>query len=254
MSAAAAARRLAELAPAPATTAPDQALILARQFAVGAQRSLRRLEHGDGHATGDAAMLYTQYAALTVLCAVWDTDPSAADELARAIRCTGEDSLAGQIHDVLTAVGISPREVDQLDDILRQHELQQHSAAPDPVTTAGFRVTTDDNGDLVMSAPCADTIGCLWTSLLDDHATLGELTATAAAHTGQAAADLHAHLAALCPAGPGINGGLPALHSSAAGGWVCAIPHPAHPDGICGTPVTSRSCPLHPATSQKDTP
>jgi hypothetical protein len=255
MTAAHAARRLAELAPMPAATAPDQALILARQFAVSAQRSLRRLEHGDGPAAGEAARLYAQYAALTMLCTVWDKDPAAADAMARAIREAAEDNLTGQLHDILTTLGISPAEVDQLDDILRQDEDRQRTAhTPDPALTAAFRVTAGDDGTLIVSAPCTDTIGCLWTTLLGRHATLGELTTTAAAHTGQAAGDLHATLAGLVTAPAGINDGRPALHSATAGGWVCAIPHPGHPDDICGAPVGSHPCPLHPATSKESTP
>jgi hypothetical protein len=29
------------------------------------------------------------------------------------------------------------------------------------------------------------------------------------------------------------------------GGYVCAVPQPGNPDGICGYPVESEPCPIH---------
>jgi hypothetical protein len=36
------------------------------------------------------------------------------------------------------------------------------------------------------------------------------------------------------------------------GGYVCAVPKPSHPDGICGMPVESEPCNLHGPTYTRD--
>jgi hypothetical protein len=113
---------------------------------------------------------------------------------------------------------------------------------------AGFFLMVDEDGDVILSAPCADTLGCLWSFRgAGERVTLGELMAGAWGHTGIAAGKAHAAFAAAAHDDGPENAGNPVAWSSAAapGGWVCAVPAPGHLDGICGMPVESEPCREH---------
>jgi hypothetical protein len=133
---------------------------------------------------------------------------------------------------------------------------RQQLAASGLAGLAEFKVLATENGELRLVCPAAWTIGCLHMPAVDDSgesgnftATLAELMLAAWAHTGMAAGNVHAELAAAtreaCE-GPD-NDGNPVIHSGAVapGGWVCAVPAPGKPDWICGNPVESEPCPEH---------
>lgn len=144
------------------------------------------------------------------------------------------------------------------DDLGKQGEIDVVPVAavrellgPAASRTGAFWLMVTENGEIALSAPCADTLGCLWRATFDgDRVMLGELAAAAVAHTGIAAGRLHASLAAAGAYGPEaaeMNNGRPVAWSSAAipGGWVCAIPVPGNRDDVCGNPVESEPCPEH---------
>ena len=117
-----------------------------------------------------------------------------------------------------------------------------------PITD--FWVDASPLGFLRLSAPCVHTIGCLFEAVFDQgRATLGDLAAAAAAHTGPEAAKMHARFAAeVTSAGAPGNGAAPVIWTdTGAGGWVCAAPVPGRPDSICGFRVQDGSCPDHAA-------
>jgi hypothetical protein len=121
---------------------------------------------------------------------------------------------------------------------------------------AAFSVFADEDGEIHLVCPAADTIGCLYMPAVSGSdaggngtATLGELILAACAHTGLAAGQAHAELARATgqtDEGPD-NDGNPVIYSAAAapGGWVCAVPVTGNPDWICGYPVESEPCPDH---------
>jgi hypothetical protein len=115
---------------------------------------------------------------------------------------------------------------------------------------AAFWLVTDEDGDIILNAPCADTLGCLWSaSFVGERVTLGQLADAAATHTGAKAGRAHAFLAVATgetDEGPPNNGN-PVIRSGAVapGGWVCAVPVPGNPDHICGMPVESEPCADH---------
>ena len=136
-----------------------------------------------------------------------------------------------------------------LDGSVAEHERAERAEAKLAGVSA-FWLVTDEDGDIILNAPCADTLGCLWSSCPGgERVTLGQLIAAAGTHTGMAAGEMHAGLAvATGETGEGPpNNGNPVIHSGAVapGGWVCAVPVPASPDQICGMPVESEPCTEH---------
>lgn len=135
-------------------------------------------------------------------------------------------------------------------ELVAKHRARADAAEAKLVEVSAFWLCTDEDGGIILNAPCADTLGCLWSSCPGgDRVTLGQLIAAAGTHTGMTAGELHASLAAatgMADEGP-PNGGSPVIHSGAVapGGWVCAVPVPDRPDQICGMPVESEPCTEH---------
>ena len=115
----------------------------------------------------------------------------------------------------------------------------------------GFFLMVTEDGEIALSAPCADSLGCLWGATFDGvRVQLEALIAAALGHTGTAAGRLHATLATSVGEGDRaaeMNNGRPVAWSSAVapGGWVCAVPVPGNRDDICGMPVESEPCREH---------
>lgn len=125
--------------------------------------------------------------------------------------------------------------------------LRGGASAGGEVPLSEFWVDADQYGGLHLSAPCLKTIGCLFGRDFDGRATLGELAAAAAGHTGLAAGEMHARFAAEIGGGgeQPPNHGNPVIWTVTTGGYVCAVPVPGRQDSICGQPLADGPCPDH---------
>lgn len=128
--------------------------------------------------------------AVTDLYRRLDTEVGQAVAAERALILAAAENLRV----TLARPGNGPGQGEQFDvvPLAALRDLLAHGAG----SITGFWLTVDgEDGHIIMSAPCADTLGCLWYHRGGERVALGELAA-AAAHTGEAAEKVHAALAA----------------------------------------------------------